>query len=82
MLIIGRVIAGMGASGIINGALTIISCVVPLHKRPAMMGALMGCGQMGLVVGPLIGGAFTQVCVTASLFPHSMIMIQICSRFK
>lgn len=60
MLILGRTVAGMGASGIINGALTIISAVVPMHKRPAMMGIMMGCGQMGLVAGPLIGGAFTQ----------------------
>jgi MFS family permease len=60
MLIIGRTVAGMGASGLINGALTIISAVVPLHKRPVMIGIMMGSSQMGLVVGPLIGGAFTQ----------------------
>jgi MFS family permease len=60
MLILGRTVAGIGASGLVNGALTIISAVVPMHKRPAMMGIMMGCGQMGLVAGPLIGGAFTQ----------------------
>lgn len=60
MLIIGRTVAGMGASGIINGALTIISAVVPMHKRPVMIGMMMGSSQMGLVVGPLIGGVFTQ----------------------
>jgi MFS family permease len=60
MLILGRTVAGMGASGLLNGALTIVSAVVPMHKRPAMTGVIMGCGQMGLVVGPLVGGAFTQ----------------------
>jgi MFS family permease len=60
MLILGRTVAGMGASGLVNGALTILSAVVPMHKRPAMMGIMTVCGQMGLFAGPLIGGAFTQ----------------------
>ncbi|KAK8021792.1 hypothetical protein PG990_006930 [Apiospora arundinis] len=59
MLIIGRVIAGLGAAGIINGAITIVSSCAPLEKRPALMGLVMGIQQLGLVVGPLIGGAFT-----------------------
>jgi MFS family permease len=33
MLIVGRAVAGIGGSGIVNGALTIISACVPLHKR-------------------------------------------------
>ena len=60
MLILGRTVAGIGGSGLVNGALTIIAAVVPMHKRPAMMGIMMGCGQMGLVVGPLVGGALTE----------------------
>jgi MFS family permease len=60
MLIIGRSVAGLGASGLVNGALTIIAAAVPMPKRPAMMGILMGIGQLGLVGGPLIGGAFTE----------------------
>ena len=34
MLIVGRAIAGLGAAGIINGAIMIISGCVPLEKRP------------------------------------------------
>ncbi|KAM5345318.1 hypothetical protein ACJ41O_011180 [Fusarium nematophilum] len=60
MLIIGRTIAGIGGSGIQNGALTIIAASVPLNKRPALVGLLMGCAQLGLVVGPLVGGALTE----------------------
>ncbi|KAF4952325.1 hypothetical protein FSARC_12668 [Fusarium sarcochroum] len=60
MLIIGRAIAGIGSSGIQNGALTIIAKSVPIHRRPALIGILMGCAQLGLVSGPLIGGAFTE----------------------
>ncbi|KAK6698835.1 hypothetical protein SNK05_011657 [Fusarium graminearum] len=60
MLIIGRAISGIGSSGIQNGALTIIASAVPIHKRPSLVGILMGCAQLGIVSGPLVGGAFTQ----------------------
>lgn len=34
MLIVGRAVAGIGAAGIINGALIIVSSCVPMEKRP------------------------------------------------
>lgn len=34
MLIIGRAIAGTGAAGLINGALTILSACVPTQQLP------------------------------------------------
>ena len=34
MLIIGRAVAGLGASGLVNGAITIISSAVPRERRP------------------------------------------------
>lgn len=37
MLIIGRAIAGIGSSGLTNGALMIISAAIPLAKRPGML---------------------------------------------
>ncbi|KAI1296448.1 major facilitator superfamily domain-containing protein [Xylaria venustula] len=58
-LIIGRVVAGIGASGINSGAFTILACSVPIEKRPAILGVLFGIAQLGAVLGPLIGGAFT-----------------------
>ncbi|KAL1856396.1 hypothetical protein Daus18300_010768 [Diaporthe australafricana] len=60
MLIGGRAVAGLGASGLFNGALTIIAALVPLRRRPAVTGLLMGVGQLGLIGGPLIGGALTE----------------------
>lgn len=60
MLIVGRAVAGLGASGLFNGALTIIAALVPLRRRPAVTGLLMGASQLGLIGGPLIGGALTQ----------------------
>ncbi|KAL4982879.1 major facilitator superfamily domain-containing protein [Aspergillus falconensis] len=58
-LIIGRAVSGMGTSGLINGALTIVAGAAPIHKRPTLLGIMMGFSQLGLVVGPLVGGAFT-----------------------
>ncbi|KAJ5280065.1 major facilitator superfamily domain-containing protein [Penicillium angulare] len=60
MLIVGRAVAGMGASGILNGALTIIAACAPIQKRPTIVGLVMGVSQVGLAAGPLIGGALTQ----------------------
>ncbi|KAK3360512.1 putative MFS multidrug transporter [Lasiosphaeria hispida] len=60
MLIGGRAIAGIGTSGLQNGGLTIITNSVPLEKRPALIGILMGISQLGIVIGPLLGGAITQ----------------------
>lgn len=60
MLIIGRAIAGLGGSGLMNGGMQIIFQSVPGHKRPALMGVLMSCSQLGLVGGPLLGGVLTD----------------------
>ena len=42
-LIVGRAVAGMGASGLQNGAMTIIAGCVPMHKRPNL---LVNCSQI------------------------------------
>ncbi|PCH03978.1 Major facilitator superfamily domain, general substrate transporter [Penicillium occitanis (nom. inval.)] len=54
------VVAGMGGSGIQNGAFTIVAGSVPMPRRPALMGFLMGISQLGMVAGPLVGGALTS----------------------
>lgn len=43
MLIVGRAVAGLGASGIQNGIFAIIAGSVPMAKRPALTGIGMGC---------------------------------------
>jgi len=35
MLIIGRAIAGLGSSGLLNGAYTILNASLPLPKQPS-----------------------------------------------
>lgn len=60
MLIVGRAVAGLGGAGIQNGALTIISAAVPLYKRAAYLGFMMAFVQLGVLLGPLIGGLLTE----------------------
>ncbi|KAI8955553.1 efflux pump protein [Xylaria longipes] len=58
--ILGRAVAGLGVSGLENGALTLVAGAAPLHKRPFYTGIIFAVGQIGIVVGPLIGGVLTQ----------------------
>ncbi|RDL38696.1 Uncharacterized protein BP5553_03036 [Venustampulla echinocandica] len=60
IFIVGRAVAGMGASGLSNGGLTIIALSIPLQKRAVYMGILMGISQLGVLFGPLLGGALTE----------------------
>lgn len=60
MLIVGRAISGMGGGGLITGFLSILSASCPLDKRPFYLGLVMGFSSIGLVLGPILGGVFTQ----------------------
>lgn len=60
MFIVGRAVAGLGSSGIFTGNATIVASILPVSRRPRIMGINMGIGQMGLALGPIIGGAFAS----------------------
>ncbi|KAI1114207.1 major facilitator superfamily domain-containing protein [Nemania sp. NC0429] len=59
-LIVGRAIAGLGASGIFAGGFAILTTIIPLHKRAIYTGTLSSTFAIASIVGPLIGGAFAQ----------------------
>ncbi|KAL2191440.1 MFS general substrate transporter [Thermothelomyces heterothallicus CBS 203.75] len=59
-LIVGRAIAGVGAAGIGSGAYIIIAFVAPPKKRPVYTGVVGTSYGIAAVVGPLIGGAFSD----------------------
>lgn len=59
-LIVGRAIAGLGSSGLFSGALIILAHAVPLQKRPVYTGVISGMYGIASVVGPLLGGVFTD----------------------
>ncbi|KAF2237957.1 MFS general substrate transporter [Viridothelium virens] len=59
-LIGGRAVAGVGGAGIASGTYTLMAFVAPPSRRPAFIGILGGTYGIAAVIGPLIGGAFTQ----------------------
>lgn len=60
MLIIGRAIAGAGAAGCFTGAFCIVAVSIPLEKRPVYIGILQSTFGIATIIGPILGGAFTQ----------------------
>ncbi|OJJ51246.1 hypothetical protein ASPZODRAFT_87380 [Penicilliopsis zonata CBS 506.65] len=59
-LIIGRAIAGLGATGISTGALLIISHSMPVHQRPKYTAMIGACVGITIVIAPFLGGIFTD----------------------
>ena len=60
VLIFARAVQGVGASGIFISVLTVIGQVTRLEDRPILFGSFGGVFAVASIVGPLLGGAFTD----------------------
>ncbi|KAL8915258.1 MAG: hypothetical protein Q9171_000377 [Xanthocarpia ochracea] len=59
-LIIGRAICGFGGAGMYLGVLTLLSVTTTEHERPTYIGFTGVTWGLGTVLGPIVGGAFTD----------------------
>ncbi|KAF3055559.1 putative HC-toxin efflux carrier TOXA [Daldinia childiae] len=60
VLIVGRAILGLGAAGLLQGALAIIGLVVAVDKVPLYIGIVVSSMALSVCCGPVIGGALTE----------------------
>jgi len=59
-LIVGRAIAGLASAGVFSGSTMILIPLVPLRKRPVFTGLIGLSSGLAPVLGPIIGGTFTD----------------------
>lgn len=59
-LIIGRAICGVSGSGMYVGLMTLLAATTTLQERPMYVGGAGFIWGVGTVLGPIIGGAFTD----------------------
>ncbi|UPK91030.1 hypothetical protein LCI18_001965 [Fusarium solani-melongenae] len=58
--ILGRAVAGFGASGLYCGSMIIITQIVEMRKRPLFLGIISSMFGVASVIGPALGGVFTH----------------------
>ncbi|KAH8585515.1 major facilitator superfamily domain-containing protein [Bisporella sp. PMI_857] len=59
-MIVGRAIAGVGGAGMYIGCLTLLSLTTSVRQRPNYMAFVGLTWGSGTVLGPVVGGAFSE----------------------
>lgn len=57
--IVGRAVAGIGASGVATGGMTVVLIVASPRMKPVFMGLCSGCFALGVILAPILSGVFT-----------------------
>ncbi|KAK3319752.1 major facilitator superfamily domain-containing protein [Cercophora scortea] len=63
-LIVGRVLAGAGGTGIYLGGLNHFSALCTREERGTFISGLSFCWGLGTILGPVVGGGFSQSSAT------------------
>jgi MFS family permease len=74
MLIISRVIQGIGAGMSFNNSIAILTTTIPSQERGRALGITMAGTYLGLSLGPFIGGVLTRQLGWQSIFHLSGIL--------
>ncbi|KAF6837119.1 MFS transporter [Colletotrichum plurivorum] len=60
VFIVGRAVSGIGAAAVTSGGLTVVLVISSPQRRPLYIGLCSSCFALGLILAPIIGGAFTE----------------------
>lgn len=63
VMILGRAITGLGGSGLYVGCMTLIASTTTMSERPVYVSGTGFTWGLGIVLGPVIGGAFSESAV-------------------
>ncbi|KAJ5096378.1 Major facilitator superfamily domain general substrate transporter [Penicillium alfredii] len=63
VMILGRAIAGIGGSGLYVGCMTLLATTTTIEERPLYISCTGFTWGLGIVLGPVIGGAFSESAV-------------------
>ncbi|KAJ6091540.1 MFS drug efflux transporter [Penicillium canescens] len=62
-LIVGRVLCGIGGSGLYCGVITLLAATTTLQERPMYVASTGMTWGLGMVLVPIVGGGFSQSSV-------------------